>query len=133
MKVIIVGGGIGRLATAVAFHQRGCQVEVLERAAEFTEVGAGLTIQPNGLRALDALGLGERLRAAAVLAVPWLGMVGALLFPGSAAYGPEFAGRTVFVLGLHGQVFMAVVLLLALLAATAATLRRPVDSARRWI
>ncbi|WP_049557440.1 FAD-dependent monooxygenase [Nonomuraea sp. SBT364] len=63
MKVIIVGGGIGGLATAVAFHQRGWQVEVLERAAEFTEVGAGLTIQPNGLRALDALGLGERLRA----------------------------------------------------------------------
>ncbi len=63
MKVIIVGGGIGGLATAAAFHRRGWQVEVLERAAEFTEVGAGLTIQPNGLRALDAVGLGERLRA----------------------------------------------------------------------
>ncbi|MEU1880949.1 FAD-dependent monooxygenase [Streptosporangium sp. NPDC020072] len=63
MKVIIVGGGIGGLATAVAFHRRGWQVVVLERAAEFTEVGAGLTIQPNGLRALDAIGLGERLRA----------------------------------------------------------------------
>lgn len=63
MKVIIVGGGIGGLATAVAFHQRGLQVEVLERAAEFTEVGAGLSIQPNGLRALDALGMGDRLRA----------------------------------------------------------------------
>ncbi|MET8867584.1 FAD-dependent monooxygenase [Nonomuraea sp. NPDC004580] len=63
MKVIIVGGGIGGLATAVAFHRRGRQVEVLERAAAFTEVGAGLTIQPNGLRALDAVGLGERLRA----------------------------------------------------------------------
>ncbi|MEV4374065.1 FAD-dependent monooxygenase [Nonomuraea sp. NPDC049637] len=63
MKVTIVGGGIGGLATAVAFQRRGWQVEVLERAAEFTEVGAGLTIQPNGLRALDAIGLGDRLRA----------------------------------------------------------------------
>jgi hypothetical protein len=58
-------------------------------------------------------------------------MIGALLFPGTATYDPEFADRTVFVLGLHGQVFMAIVLLLALLVATAATLRMPVDSAAR--
>ena len=63
MKVLVVGGGIGGLAAALAFHQRGRQVEVLERAAAFTEVGAGLTVQPNGLRALDALGLGDRVRA----------------------------------------------------------------------
>ena len=63
MKAIIVGGGIGGLAAAVAFHQRGWQVEILERAPEFTEIGAGVSIQPNGLRALDALGLGDRLRS----------------------------------------------------------------------
>jgi 2-polyprenyl-6-methoxyphenol hydroxylase-like FAD-dependent oxidoreductase len=63
MKALVVGGGIGGLAVAVAFHQRGWQVEVLERAPEITEIGAGLSIQPNGLRALDALGLGDLLRA----------------------------------------------------------------------
>lgn len=59
MKALIVGGGIGGLATAVAFHQRGWEVEVLERSPEFTEIGAGLSIQPNGRRALDTLGLGD--------------------------------------------------------------------------
>ncbi|TDE54057.1 FAD-binding protein [Nonomuraea mesophila] len=63
MKAVIVGGGIGGLTAAIAFHQRGWQVEVLERAPEFTEVGAGLVVQPNGLRALDLLGLGDVLRA----------------------------------------------------------------------
>ncbi|ACZ88309.1 FAD-dependent monooxygenase [Streptosporangium roseum] len=63
MKAIIVGGGIGGLTAAAAFHQRGWQVEVFERAPEFTEVGAGLAVQPNGLRALDTLGLGDHLRA----------------------------------------------------------------------
>ena len=56
MKAIIIGGGIGGLASAVALARRGWQVEVLERAPEFTEVGAGLSIWANGLRALDALG-----------------------------------------------------------------------------
>lgn len=57
----IVGGGIGDLTAAVAFQQRGWQVEVLERAPEFTDIGAGVSIQPNGLPALDALGLGDPL------------------------------------------------------------------------
>ncbi|WP_020416850.1 FAD-dependent monooxygenase [Amycolatopsis sp. ATCC 39116] len=63
MKATIVGGGIGGLAAAVAFHRRGWQVEVLERAPEFSEIGAGLSIQPNGLRALDEIGLGDAVRA----------------------------------------------------------------------
>jgi 2-polyprenyl-6-methoxyphenol hydroxylase-like FAD-dependent oxidoreductase len=62
MKAIIVGGGIGGLASALALSRRGWQVEVLERAAEFTEVGAGLAVWPNALRALDALGVGEDVR-----------------------------------------------------------------------
>lgn len=61
--------------------------------------------------------------AAAVVATPWLGMAGALLFPDTATYDPEFADRTLFVLGLHGQVFMALILLTILLAAAVATWR----------
>ncbi|MBO2454430.1 FAD-dependent monooxygenase [Actinomadura barringtoniae] len=61
-KAIVVGGGIGGLAAARALIGRGWDVEVLERAAAFDEVGAGLSLWPNGVRALDALGLGDQLR-----------------------------------------------------------------------
>lgn len=61
--VAIVGGGIGGLAAAVALHRRGWRVEVLERAGEFTEIGAGISLWPNALRALDALGLAGAVRA----------------------------------------------------------------------
>jgi 2-polyprenyl-6-methoxyphenol hydroxylase-like FAD-dependent oxidoreductase len=67
VKAIIVGGGIGGLAAALALGQRGWETEVLERAAEFTEAGAGLALWPNALRALDALGVGEAVRGRAVL------------------------------------------------------------------
>jgi 2-polyprenyl-6-methoxyphenol hydroxylase-like FAD-dependent oxidoreductase len=60
---VIVGGGIGGLAAAVALRRIGWGVTVLERAPAFTEVGAGLSLWPNGLRALDQLGLGERVMA----------------------------------------------------------------------
>ncbi|MFF8652645.1 FAD-dependent monooxygenase [Streptomyces huasconensis] len=59
----IVGGGIGGLAAAIALHQQGWHVEVLEKAPEFTEIGAGISLWPNALRALDTLGLADTVRA----------------------------------------------------------------------
>jgi hypothetical protein len=78
---------------------------------------------------LGALGLAlvarnQLLWAAALLSTPWLSMLGALLFPGTATYDPEFADETVFILGLHGQVFLALVLLVALGAAVVGSSRR---------
>jgi hypothetical protein len=78
---------------------------------------------------LGALGLALVARnhvlwAAALLSTPWLGMLGALLFPGTATYDPEFADDTVFILGLHGQVFLALVLLVALGSAVVGSSRR---------
>jgi 2-polyprenyl-6-methoxyphenol hydroxylase-like FAD-dependent oxidoreductase len=67
MRAIIVGGGIAGLASALALTRHGWQVEIFERAPEFTEVGAGLSLWPNALRALDALGVGEDVRGRAVL------------------------------------------------------------------
>ena len=68
MKAIITGGGIAGLAAALALTRRGWQVEVFERAPEFTEAGAGLSLWPNALLALDALGVGEPVRGRATLA-----------------------------------------------------------------
>ncbi|MEV6280843.1 FAD-dependent monooxygenase [Nocardia sp. NPDC051832] len=61
-KVIIVGGGIGGLTAAAAFHQQGWDVEVLEQAPEIAEVGAGISLWSNALRALDVIGLGAQAR-----------------------------------------------------------------------
>jgi len=62
MKVIIAGGGIGGMAAAAALLRRGIDVEVYEQAPALTEVGAGIQISPNGSRALDSLGVFDRLQ-----------------------------------------------------------------------
>ena len=66
-KAVIVGGGIAGLSSAIALHRRGWEVEVLERAPAFAEVGAGLTLWPNALRALDSIDLGDDVRGNASL------------------------------------------------------------------
>ena len=60
-KAIIVGGGIGGLTAALAFHAFGWKVEVLERASELSEVGAGIQISPNGMKVFRALGVEDRI------------------------------------------------------------------------
>ena len=60
--MIIVGGGIGGLAAALACGQAGARPQVLERAATFSEVGAGIQMGPNVTRTLHAWGLAEDLQ-----------------------------------------------------------------------
>ena len=59
---VVVGGGLGGLTAAVALRRVGWRVTVLERAPAFGEVGAGIGVMPNALRALDALDLGDAVR-----------------------------------------------------------------------
>lgn len=54
--VEIVGAGIAGLTAAAAFAQRGWSVRVHERANELRELGAGLFVWPNGVRALRSIG-----------------------------------------------------------------------------
>lgn len=65
MRVTIVGAGVGGLAAALALAAKGVRPTVLERAAELAEAGAGVQLGPNAVRVLDALGVGEAVRAAA--------------------------------------------------------------------
>ena len=55
--VLIVGGGIGGLAAALALAQKGIRTQVLEQAPELKEVGAGIQLGPNVFRMFDVLGL----------------------------------------------------------------------------
>ena len=58
-RAVISGGGIGGLASGIALDRAGFDVQVLERAPSLEPLGAGLSLWPNAVHALRALGLGE--------------------------------------------------------------------------
>src|SRR5580698_1360861 len=66
MKVLIAGGGIGGLATALALAQKGIGSLVLEKANQLGEIGAGIQLGPNAFHCFDRLGVGETARKMAV-------------------------------------------------------------------
>ncbi len=59
--VLIVGGGIGGLAAALACSRQGARVDLFERSAALTEVGAGLQLGPNVVKLLQGWGLNQAL------------------------------------------------------------------------
>jgi 3-hydroxybenzoate 6-monooxygenase len=63
---LVIGGGIGGLTTALALSRKGYPVHLIERAAEFGEIGAGIQIAPNGSRMLDSLGVLDKIQTYAV-------------------------------------------------------------------
>jgi salicylate hydroxylase len=66
LRAVVVGGGLGGMAAAVALAQAGIDVEVHEQAQRLTEVGAGVSLAPNGLRMLERLGVGDAVERAGV-------------------------------------------------------------------
>jgi 3-hydroxybenzoate 6-monooxygenase len=65
-QVLIVGGGIGGLAAALALARQGIRAQVIEQAPEFKEIGAGIQLGPNVFAMFDVLGLIESISALAV-------------------------------------------------------------------
>jgi 5-methylphenazine-1-carboxylate 1-monooxygenase len=66
MKVIIGGGGIGGLTTALMLHGRGIDCDVYEQSETIRELGVGINTLPHAIKELAQLGLLERLDAAGI-------------------------------------------------------------------
>src|SRR5579871_3240942 len=64
--ILVVGGGIGGLAAALALSRKGFRTQVLEQAGEFKEIGAGIQLGPNVTRMLSILGITDDILPLAV-------------------------------------------------------------------
>ena len=65
-RFIIVGGGIGGLASALGLAQQGINSIVLEKASKLGEIGAGIQLGPNAFHGFDYLGIGDQARKMSV-------------------------------------------------------------------
>jgi salicylate hydroxylase len=63
LRVVVIGGGIGGLTAARALLRRGLDVRVYESSPELKEIGAGVALGPNAMKALRSLDLEEPVRA----------------------------------------------------------------------
>jgi salicylate hydroxylase len=64
-RILVGGGGIGGLAAALAFERQRAEVIVCEQSPKLSEIGAGIGLAPNAIKALRALGLEEKINAIA--------------------------------------------------------------------
>ena len=70
--VLIAGGGIGGLVLALTLHQIGVRCTVFESVRELKPLGVGINLQPNAVRELEDLGIGEaELDAVGIPAREW--------------------------------------------------------------
>jgi 2-polyprenyl-6-methoxyphenol hydroxylase-like FAD-dependent oxidoreductase len=57
LRILIIGGGIGGLTSAIALRRKGFEVEVIERDPDWSVYGVGIIQQGNVVRAMTELGL----------------------------------------------------------------------------
>ncbi len=63
LNVVIIGAGIGGLTAGIALQQAGFTVEIYDRVRELRPAGAGISLWSNGVKVMNALGLGEQMAA----------------------------------------------------------------------
>ncbi len=66
-QVIVIGGGIGGLAAAIAMQRAGMDVHVYERVHDLAPVGAGISLWKNAIAALERIGLYDAIRGFSVI------------------------------------------------------------------
>lgn len=66
MRVLVIGGGIGGLTTALSLHAAGFECDVYEQAHEIRELGVGINMLPHATKELAELGLLEALDRVAI-------------------------------------------------------------------
>jgi 2-polyprenyl-6-methoxyphenol hydroxylase-like FAD-dependent oxidoreductase len=66
MSVMVIGASIGGLSAALSLHVAGLDVRVYESVADIKAIGFGINLQPNAVRELIELGLGDALAATAI-------------------------------------------------------------------
>lgn len=69
--VLIVGGGIAGMTLAAALQRRGIAADVIEKAPGWDSIGAGIAVQPNGMRALRTAGLDDLVVSAGRVLERW--------------------------------------------------------------
>jgi 3-hydroxybenzoate 6-monooxygenase len=67
ISILVVGGGLGRAALALALARKGFRVRMLEQAAEFGVIGYGIQLGPNVFPMFDRLGVTDAVLAQALL------------------------------------------------------------------
>lgn len=83
LPIVIVGGGIGGVATGLALSRKGYPVQILEQAAELKEIGAGIQMPPNAFKTFKALGVLEEVQKNAA-------------YPEKLVLGDMLAGQPVY-------------------------------------
>lgn len=62
-RVLVLGGGVAGLSSAIGLQRAGLEAAVFERAPELREVGAGVIVSVSAMAALERLGRGEAIQA----------------------------------------------------------------------
>ena len=66
MRVLVVGAGIGGLTCSIGLQRIGVDVEIIERAGDLASIGAGISLWPNALAALNEVGVESAVAAAGI-------------------------------------------------------------------
>src|SRR5262249_58591635 len=98
-----VGAGIAGLTLAIALDRHGFRVELIERSSEWDAPGAGIAVQPNGMRVLHELGIGTAVEDAGAVLRRWRvrGQLGAMVCDIAVAALWGEVGAVICVAGLR--------------------------------